>query len=135
MIGRGKMVCAVLSGLTPGCEFSAIKKTDHEQHRSPPYIGVQMKQDNAGIRWRIYQLVNSSGQDERAVYGQRKADEEPDRNHPDCHSLPSIFLYQKIMLSITKTIVTTPAQKIGFWYMGSFPTEGISVSPYTKPVN
>jgi hypothetical protein len=114
MIGRGKIVCAALSGLTPGCEFSAIKKTYREQDRAPPYVGVQMKQDNAGIRRRIYQLVNSSGQDERTVYCQRNADEEPDRNHSDCHLPTSIVLYQKIMLSSTKTIVTTPAQKIGF---------------------
>src|SRR5712691_5036695 len=39
------------------------------------------------------------------------------------------------MFSTKKTTVTTPAQKRGFSYRGTSPTEGISVNPYTRPVN
>jgi hypothetical protein len=45
------------------------------------------------------------------------------------------IVYQKMMFSATKTKLTTPAQKIGLWYKGSFPTLGTFVSPYTSPVN
>src|ERR1700722_317059 len=43
--------------------------------------------------------------------------------------------YQKIILRITNTTATTPAQKRGFWYTGTFSIGGIVVCPYTKPAN
>src|SRR5258708_35874159 len=44
-------------------------------------------------------------------------------------------VYQKIMFSMKKMTVTAAAQKRGFWYRGTSPTEGTFVNPYTKPVN
>jgi hypothetical protein len=43
---------------------------------------MQVKEDYAGIRWGIHDLINSCGQDQRAVHRQRDTDEKPDCDHP-----------------------------------------------------
>src|ERR1700691_5384844 len=126
-------------GLSPWREFEAIKSTDHQQERPPPHVSVQVEEDH-GMQGRIHKLINPRSQDQRAVDGQRDADKKPDGNHVLRLRLPENLVtrksaYQKIMFSATKTTVTTAAQKRGFWYRGTSPMEGTSVSPYTKPVN
>src|SRR6266403_4776610 len=80
--------CVVRSGLPPRREFETINKPEHEQRRSPPHTGVQVEEDHAGIGWRIYQLVNSRSEYQRAIHGQRNANEKPDGNHAACLHLP-----------------------------------------------
>jgi hypothetical protein len=60
--------CRILC-LSPGREFETINETEYQQHRAPPHIRVQVKEDHARTYRRIYQLVDSRRKDQRTIRG------------------------------------------------------------------
>src|SRR5580704_10776545 len=67
--------------LPPRTEMKSVERPHRKQDSAPPHIGVQTKKNHAGISRRIHNLVNSRGENQRAVDQKRDSDEKPDGNH------------------------------------------------------
>jgi hypothetical protein len=62
-------------------------------------------------------------------------DRTPMKNQMEIMPTRCIVYLPENDLNATNTNAITPAQKMGRWYSGRWPSEGSSVQPYTRPFN
>jgi hypothetical protein len=66
-----------LDFLPPRRKLQTVYEANHQQYRTPPYVGVQMKEHNR-IRGRMKHLPDPSAGNQHSIHQQGDPDKKPD---------------------------------------------------------
>jgi hypothetical protein len=82
-----------LDFLPPRRKLQAVYEANHQQNRTPPDVGVQVKEHNR-IRGRMKHLPDSGAGNQHSIHQQGDPNKKPDRNAAfTMHDSPPVFYH------------------------------------------